>query len=133
MAKAPTVQDFFKQFPDDNACLDYLMKLRHGEVIDCPKCNKEGRTMVRFLDPKGPRARRHLGAVAIRSHRCAYPLGIEKSYHGPSSWFAVHLQRSYPAGRARAYRFEPRTRSLPSGEPAVVAVDFITYLPPNVR
>ena len=43
MAKAPTVQDFFKQFPDDDTCLDYLMKLRHGEVIECPKCGKEGR------------------------------------------------------------------------------------------
>lgn len=38
-----TVQDFFKQFPDDDACLDYLMKLRHGEIIECPKCGKEGR------------------------------------------------------------------------------------------
>jgi transposase-like protein len=38
-----TIQDFFKQFPDDDACLDYLMKLRHGDVIDCPKCGKTGR------------------------------------------------------------------------------------------
>ena len=43
MPKTPTVQDFFKQFPDDDACVDYLMKLRHGEVLDCPKCGKEGR------------------------------------------------------------------------------------------
>ena len=43
MARPPTVQEFFKQFHDDNACLDYLMKLRHGEILDCPKCGKEGR------------------------------------------------------------------------------------------
>jgi transposase len=43
MAKHPTVQDFFAQFPDDSACLDYLMKLRHGAAIKCSKCGKEGR------------------------------------------------------------------------------------------
>lgn len=43
MAKGPTIQDFFKQFPDDDACLDYLMQLRHGEALDCPKCGKHGK------------------------------------------------------------------------------------------
>ncbi|MDP6516765.1 MAG: IS1595 family transposase [Alphaproteobacteria bacterium] len=43
MNKAPTVQDFFKAFPDDDACLDYLMKLRHGETLECPKCEKHGK------------------------------------------------------------------------------------------
>ena len=43
MQTGPTIQEFFKQFPDDDACLDYLMKLRHGEVIECAKCGKEGR------------------------------------------------------------------------------------------
>lgn len=39
----PTVIEFMKQFPDDDTCLDYLMKLRHGEIIECAKCGKEGR------------------------------------------------------------------------------------------
>ena len=43
MPKIPTVQDFFKRFPDDDACLDYLMQLRHGESLDCPKCEKHGK------------------------------------------------------------------------------------------
>ena len=43
MQNSPTIQDFFKQFPDDDACLDYLMRLRHGEVLDCPKCAKRGK------------------------------------------------------------------------------------------
>ncbi len=43
MTKHPTIVDFMAQFPNDDACLDYLMKLRHGEVLDCPKCQKEGR------------------------------------------------------------------------------------------
>ena len=43
MQTGPTIQEFFKQFPDDDACLDYLMKLRHGEMLDCPKCSKHGK------------------------------------------------------------------------------------------
>ena len=43
MAKSFTVQDFFRQFPDDDTCLEHLMKLRFGESLDCPKCGKHGR------------------------------------------------------------------------------------------
>jgi len=43
MSRHPTINDFLAQFPDDDACLDYLMKLRHGDVLECPKCGKEGR------------------------------------------------------------------------------------------
>jgi transposase len=43
MTKNFTIQDFFKRFPDDDACLNHLMKLRYGEVIDCPKCGKHGK------------------------------------------------------------------------------------------
>ena len=41
--KTTTVQEFFKQFPDDNVCLDFLMKKRHGDTLDCPKCGKHGK------------------------------------------------------------------------------------------
>jgi transposase-like protein len=37
-----TVQDFFKRFPTDGDCLDHLMKIKFGEVIECPKCKKTG-------------------------------------------------------------------------------------------
>ena len=43
MAKTPTIQEFFKTFPDDDTCLDYLMQLRHGEILECPKCEKRGK------------------------------------------------------------------------------------------
>ncbi len=43
MTKAPSVQDFFRQFPDDDACVDHLMQLRHGNPRDCPKCGKNGK------------------------------------------------------------------------------------------
>jgi transposase-like protein len=42
MAKAPTVQDFFKKFPDDETCLEHLMMLRFGNPLYCPKCGAEG-------------------------------------------------------------------------------------------
>ncbi|MDH5573359.1 MAG: IS1595 family transposase [Gammaproteobacteria bacterium] len=35
-----TVTEFFKRFPDDDSCLDHLMKIRHGEEQACPKCGK---------------------------------------------------------------------------------------------
>ena len=43
MAKMFTVQDFYKRFPDDSACLDHLMKIRHGDPVECPKCSKTGK------------------------------------------------------------------------------------------
>ncbi len=43
MTASFTIQDFFKQFPDDTACLNHLMKLRFGESLDCPKCGKHGK------------------------------------------------------------------------------------------
>ena len=43
MAKQFNVNDFFARFPDDDACLSHLMKIRFGETLACPKCGKEGR------------------------------------------------------------------------------------------
>lgn len=43
MAKAFTIQDFFRRFPTDDACLEHLMKVRYGNTQDCPKCGKHGR------------------------------------------------------------------------------------------
>ena len=42
MAKAPTIHDFFKKFPTDEACLEHLMMLRFGNPVYCPKCGAEG-------------------------------------------------------------------------------------------
>lgn len=43
MADKFTVLEFFKMFPNDDTCLDYLMATRYGEKIDCPKCGKHGK------------------------------------------------------------------------------------------
>ena len=39
--KTQTVRDFFKQFPNDHACLEYIMKVRFGLESECSKCGKQ--------------------------------------------------------------------------------------------
>ncbi len=43
MSKMPTVQDFFRNFPDDDACLEHLFKIRFGDDPACPKCGEIGK------------------------------------------------------------------------------------------
>jgi transposase len=43
MTKGLTVQDFLKQFPTDDACLEHLMMQRFGNPLFCPKCGSEGK------------------------------------------------------------------------------------------
>ncbi len=38
--KPTTVRDFFKQFPDDDACLLHLFNVRFGQGHECPKCKR---------------------------------------------------------------------------------------------
>lgn len=38
--KAPTLRDFQKRFPTEDACLDHLMRVRFGDRHDCDKCGK---------------------------------------------------------------------------------------------
>ena len=38
-----TVRDFFKQFPDDDACLAHLFTVRYGDDHACPKCETKGK------------------------------------------------------------------------------------------
>lgn len=40
MAKAPTYKDFLSQFPDDDACLEHLMRVRYGDRHECGGCQK---------------------------------------------------------------------------------------------
>ena len=43
MSKMPTVQDFFRKFPDDDTCLEHLFKVRFGSDPACPKCGEIGK------------------------------------------------------------------------------------------
>lgn len=40
MANKFTIRDFFERFPDDEACLTYLMEARYGLRHECAKCGK---------------------------------------------------------------------------------------------
>jgi transposase-like protein/predicted RNA-binding Zn-ribbon protein involved in translation (DUF1610 family) len=42
MAKPLTIQDFFKKFQTDEACLAHLWELRYGPDFGCPKCGEIG-------------------------------------------------------------------------------------------
>jgi len=38
--KTYTIKDFEKQFPTDDACLEFLFKARYPQGVTCPKCQK---------------------------------------------------------------------------------------------
>lgn len=38
--KPTTIQQFFKAFPSDEACLNHIMETRYGMESDCPHCKK---------------------------------------------------------------------------------------------
>lgn len=42
MPKSMTVTQFFDLFPDDDACLAHLLKVRYGDDPACPKCGQVG-------------------------------------------------------------------------------------------
>lgn len=42
MTKALNIQDFFKLFPDDDACLEHLFRTRYGDEPACEKCGQIG-------------------------------------------------------------------------------------------
>ncbi|MDP2412257.1 MAG: IS1595 family transposase [Pseudolabrys sp.] len=39
--KGPTVREFQKRFPDEESCLNHLMRTRYGERLTCMGCHKE--------------------------------------------------------------------------------------------
>ena len=43
MAKAFTIQDFYRRFPTDDACLAHLFLIRFGKEPSCPKCGEIGK------------------------------------------------------------------------------------------
>lgn len=44
MSKKPqTIQQFFKQFPNDEACLTHLFEVRFGQGYECPSCKRASR------------------------------------------------------------------------------------------
>lgn len=47
-----TITEFFKRFPNDDACLEHLMMVRYGKEFECPSCKKASK----FHKLKGKKA-----------------------------------------------------------------------------
>jgi transposase len=43
MSDSVTIQQFFAQFPDDDACLAHLFKQRYGDNVVCERCGEVGK------------------------------------------------------------------------------------------
>ena len=76
----------FKQFPNDDACVELLMRKHYGESLDCPKCSKHG---------KFHRIKRH---PAYKCGWCGYEIYpmkgtiFDKSHVPLQKWFyALYL------------------------------------------
>lgn len=41
--KPQTIAQFFKRFPNDEACLQHLFDVRFGQGFECPKCERESK------------------------------------------------------------------------------------------
>ena len=79
--KQPTYQEFMAQFPDDDACLEHLMRTRYGERHKCPSCGKDAHYY------------RVKGRMAYECEYCGYQVypqvgtPFEKSRTSLHSWF----------------------------------------------
>ncbi len=61
MAKTgPNIREFQKRFPDEDSCLNHLMRTRFGERLTCFKCQKE----ATYYRTKGRRSL-HLRALRL--------------------------------------------------------------------
>lgn len=128
MGRQLTIQEFFKQFPDDSSCLDYLMKQRYGEVLNCPKCGKEGRftrikqTQAYSCQWCGHHIHPMVGTPFHRSHtslqKWFYAIYLFcASRHGvPAKELERQLGVSYPTAFRMAHKIR-EYMSLVDGEP----------------
>jgi len=41
--KLPTIREFLERFPDDDSCLEHLMRTRYGDRHTCSKCGKDAK------------------------------------------------------------------------------------------
>jgi transposase-like protein len=88
MAKPKTTPwaEIQRRFPDDDACLDHIFRVRYGERFDCPRCERE----ARYYRIKGKRERR-VYACEWCDHHISPLVGtpFEKTRIPLTSWFRV--------------------------------------------
>lgn len=81
-----TINQFRREFPNDDACLDRIMQMRYGKTTVCPKCEKESKF------------HRVTGRRQYACQWCSYQIApcagtvFEKSRTSLSDWFyAMYL------------------------------------------
>ena len=114
-----TIRHFHKEFPDENACLNYIFLHRYGKDCDCPNCQKTG-----FYRVKG----RKCYACAWCGHQI-HPLAgtiFHKSSTKLTDWFfaiflmsqskngvaAMEIQRHLGVTYKTAWRMQKQIRTL---------------------
>src|SRR4051794_7179742 len=94
-----SVHEFLAEFPDDNACLEYLWRTRHaadGEHAECPKCERV--TAFKRYATKQQRQSWTCTACGHHLHPTAGTI-FHKSSTSLSLWFyAIYLVTSSKTG-----------------------------------
>ena len=89
-----SIQDFNKEFPDDDACLDRIFQMKFGNLDTCPKC--ETKTKFHRVSERRQYACQNCG------HQIAPPCvgtPFEKSSTSLQKWFyAMYLFTSSKHG-----------------------------------
>jgi len=91
--QAFSVREFFKRFPDDDACLQHVMEVRYGLRHTCQKCGTIDATFHRLKSSKGGKSRRAYSCASCGDN--LYPcVGtiFEDSRTPLQTWFyAIYL------------------------------------------
>lgn len=95
---------FREQNPDDDACLDAIMRKRHGDSPACPGCGVIGTRFQRITKRRGY-ACRHCGRHV---HPCAGTISGHSSTK-PTLWF--HAMRLTTSTRNGVSTKEPEQQS----------------------
>jgi transposase len=123
-----TIKHFKKDFPDDEACLDYIFNRRYGKNYTCPKCGKTGFYKV-------------AGRKCYACAWCAYQLHptsgtiFHKSSTKLTDWFfaiflmsqskngvsAKELERHLGVTYKTAWRIQKQIRTLMNQDKVVLA------------
>jgi transposase-like protein len=94
MTEGINLIDFYKEFPDEKACRDYLQNARWGDNSTCPKCSVVGGKIYKLKDTR-----------LLKCATCRQPFSVrvgtvfEDSAISLQSWFlAVYLATSLKKG-----------------------------------
>lgn len=112
-----SLQDFFAIFPDDDACLEHLVRVRFGGDPTCPRCGRNGRWrrhawQKHYFHPCGGTVSPMSGIFCSRSH---IPLqlwfyALLHFANSPESMSNSFLARQLGISETSAFRVSHRIR-----------------------